>query len=207
MNDKKKTLPYVNGTKVITRAVRLSYVNLLKPKAINEGDDPKYSVQLIIPKSDTETLAALKKARKAAFDADGGSKLKGVKFEKIHDTLRDADEEFDTDDEKPELKDCYFMNVSSKTKPGIRKRVKGSKSNVETDDPEEVYSGVYALVSLNFYAFNVGKNKGITAGLNNVLVLGYGDYLGGRASASSDFGDLDLDEYDDDEEEYDEDLL
>lgn len=200
----KKSKPKVNGTKVITGVVRLSYVNLLEAKAINEGDDPKYSVQLIIPKSDKETLAALKKARKAAYDADGGSKLKGLKFEKIHDTLRDADEEFDTESEKPELKNCYFLNVSSKGKPGIVKREDGM--NVKTDDPEEVYSGVYAIVSLNFYAFNVGKNKGITAGLNNVMVLGYGDYLGGRASADADFDDIDFEEIDD-EEEYDEDLL
>lgn len=199
-----KSKPKVSGTKVITGVVRLSYVNLLEAKAINEGDEPKYSVQLIIKKSDKETLAALKKARRAAYDADGGSKLKGIKYDKIHDTLRDADEEFDTESEKPELKDCYFINVSAKTKPGIVKREDGL--NVKTDDPEEVYSGVYAIVSLNFYAFNVGKNKGITAGLNNVMVLGYGDYLGGRASADADFGDIDFDEVDD-SEDYDEDLL
>ena len=51
----KKSKPKVNGTKVITGVVRLSYVNLLEAKAINEGDDPKYSVQLIIPKSDTRS--------------------------------------------------------------------------------------------------------------------------------------------------------
>ncbi|MCJ0586564.1 DUF2815 family protein [Enterococcus cecorum] len=201
-----KAKPKVNGTKVVTGVVRLSYANLLSPKASGEGEEPRYSTQLIIPKSEKATLKALEQARKAAFDADGGSKLKGVKYANVHNTLRDADEEFDTDAEKPELKDCYFMNVSSKTKPGIVKRVNGA--NVETDDPEEVYSGVYAIVSLNFYAFNVGKNKGLTAGLNNVMVLGYGDYLGGRASANSDFSDMDFEEVDDEEEyDYDEDLL
>lgn len=201
-----KAKPKVNGTKVVTGVVRLSYANLLQPKASGEGEEPRYSTQLIIPKSEKATLKALEQARKAAFDADGGSKLKGVKYANVYNTLRDADEEFDTDDEKPELKNCYFMNVSNKTKPGIVKRVNGA--NVETDDPEEVYSGVYAIVSLNFYAFNVGKNKGLTAGLNNVMVLGYGDYLGGRASANSDFSDMDFEEVDDEEEyDYDEDLL
>lgn len=202
-----KAKPKVNGTKVVTGVVRLSYANLLQPKASGEGEEPRYSAQLIIPKSEKATLKALEQARKAAFDADGGSKLKGMKYANVRNTLRDADEEFDTDDEKPELKDCYFINVSSKTKPGIVKRVNGA--NVETDDPEEVYSGVYAIVSLNFYAFNINnKNKGLTAGLNNVLVLGYGDYLGGRASANSDFSDMDFEEVDDEEEyDYDEDLL
>lgn len=200
-----KAKPKVNGTKVITGVVRLSYANLLQPKASGEGEEPRYSAQLIIPKSEKATLKVLEQARKAAFDADGGSKLKGMKYANVRNTLRDADEEFDTDDEKPELKNCYFMNVSSKTKPGIVKRMNGA--NVETDDPEEVYSGVYAIVSLNFYAFNINnKNKGLTAGLNNVMVLGYGDYLGGRASANSDFSDMDFEEIDD-EEEYDEDLL
>ena len=48
----KKTIP----TKVITGVCRWSYANVWQPKAIEEGAKPKYSVSLIIPKSDTATV-------------------------------------------------------------------------------------------------------------------------------------------------------
>lgn len=54
-------------------------------------------------------------------------------------------------------------------------------------DSTEVYSGCYARVSINFYAYNVSGNKGIACGLNNVQKLSDGDYLGGRSRAEDDF--------------------
>ena len=47
---------FINPTKVITGVnTRWSYVNAWEPKSIN-GGAPKYSVSLIIPKSDTKTI-------------------------------------------------------------------------------------------------------------------------------------------------------
>ena len=51
----------INPTKVVTSVVRLSYANVWEPKSINGGAE-KYSVSLIIPKSDTKTLTAIQKA-------------------------------------------------------------------------------------------------------------------------------------------------
>lgn len=42
-------------SKVITGKVRFSYANVWEPKAGQEGWEPRYSVSLIIPKSDTKT--------------------------------------------------------------------------------------------------------------------------------------------------------
>ena len=65
-----------NPMKVITgEDTRWSYANVWEPKSIN-GGAPKYSVSLIIPKSDTKTVAKLKAAIEAAY-AEGESKLKG----------------------------------------------------------------------------------------------------------------------------------
>ena len=47
-----------NTTKVVTGVVRLSYANVWEPVSIN-GGTPKYSVSLIIPKSDTKTIEAI----------------------------------------------------------------------------------------------------------------------------------------------------
>ena len=57
----------VNPTKVITGThTRWSYANVWTPKAMAEGAKPKYSVSLIIPKSDTVTVQKIKAAIKAA---------------------------------------------------------------------------------------------------------------------------------------------
>lgn len=65
-----------NPMKVITgEDTRWSYANVWDPKSIN-GGAPKYSVSLIIPKSDTKTVAKIKAAIEAAY-AEGESKLKG----------------------------------------------------------------------------------------------------------------------------------
>ncbi len=57
-----------NPCKVITgKNTRFSYLIVNEPKAIN-GGTPKYSVSLIIPKSDTVTVEKIKAAIKAAYD-------------------------------------------------------------------------------------------------------------------------------------------
>jgi hypothetical protein len=186
----------VNGTKVITNKVRLSFVHLIEPHAF-EGQEEKYSTMLIISKDDKETLKAMKSAIKTAYEAAKGDKLKGVKFEKLKVSLRDGDEEMDTE-ERPEFENSMFINVSSKTKPQVLKREDGV--NVKTEDSDDVYSGVYAFASINFYAYNTAGNKGVTAGLNNIMTTCKGDFLGGRSSAEADFGDLDWDDDEDDDD-------
>ena len=63
----------VNKTKVITGPrTRWSYANVWDPKSIN-GGTPKYSVSLIIPKSDKKTVEAIKAAIQAAYE-EGESK-------------------------------------------------------------------------------------------------------------------------------------
>ena len=57
-----KNVKPVNPMKVITGPeTRWSYANVWEPKSIN-GGTPKYSVSLIIPKSDTRTVAKIKAA-------------------------------------------------------------------------------------------------------------------------------------------------
>lgn len=71
-----KNVKMSNPMKVITGPdTRWSYANVWEPKSIN-GGAPKYSVSLIIPKSDTKTVAKVKAAIEAAYH-EGESKLKG----------------------------------------------------------------------------------------------------------------------------------
>lgn len=60
-----------NPMKVITGPnTRWSYCNVWQPKSIN-GGTPKYSVSLIIPKSDTVTINKIRAAIEAVFDETG----------------------------------------------------------------------------------------------------------------------------------------
>jgi ABC-type glycerol-3-phosphate transport system substrate-binding protein len=175
-----------NPMKVITgKDTRWSYANVWEPKSIN-GGVPKYSVSLIIPKSDTKTIEAIKKAIQAAYK-EGEAKLKGNSrsvppLEAIKTPLRDGDLER-PDDEA--YKDSYFVNANSTTPPGI---VDASVQPILTRS--EVYSGVYGRASINFYAFNSNGNRGIACGLNNLQKIRDGEPLGSRATAESDFADF-----------------
>ena len=174
---------FMNATKVITGVnTRWSYANVWDPKSIN-GGAPKYSVSLIIPKSDKATIEKIKAAIQAAYE-EGESKLKGngrtvPALSTLKTPLRDGDLER-PDDEA--YKNSYFINANSATAPGI---VDADCNPILTRS--EVYSGVYGRASINFYAFNSNGNKGIACGLNNLQKIRDGEPLGGKSSAASDF--------------------
>lgn len=165
------------GTKVTTGKVRLSYAHLFEPHAI-EGNEPKYSVSVIIPKSDKETLQAIKEAVNEAKE-QGKSKWNGKVPANVKTPLRDGDVDREGDEA---YAGCYFLNANSKNKPGV------VDINVQPIlDSTEVYSGCYARLTLNFYAYNANGNKGIAAGLGNVQKLADGEPLGGFTRAEDDF--------------------
>ena len=178
---------FANPTKVTTGVkTRWSGGNVWEPKSIN-GGAPKYSVSLIIPKSDTVTVGKIKDAIKAAYE-EGQSKLKGNNksvpaLSSIKTPLRDGD--LDRPDDAT-YKGCYFINANSATAPGI---VDAARQPIL--ERSEVYSGVYGRASINFYAFNSNGNKGIACGLNNLQKISDGEPLGGKTRAEDDFADED----------------
>lgn len=182
---------FVNPTKVITGVnTRWSYVNAWEPKSIN-GGAPKYSVSLIIPKSDTKTIQKIQAAIQAAYE-EGQGKLKGngksvPALSVLKTPLRDGDAER-PDDEA--YADSYFVNANSGTAPGI---VDADRNPII--DRSEVYSGVYGRASINFYAFNSNGNKGIACGLNNLQKIRDGEPLGGKSRAEDDFATEDDDDF------------
>ncbi|WGV57814.1 DUF2815 family protein [Brevibacillus brevis] len=190
------------ATKVITGKVRLSYTHIFEPQSIDGGDE-KYSTAILIPKSDKETLRKIKAAVDAAKE-QGKSKWGGKIPANCKTPLRDGDEER-PDDEA--YAGHYFLNATSKNKPGIAKPIgkdgNGKTKFQEITDTTEVYSGCYAKVSLNFYPFDAKGNRGVAAGLNNVVKVQDGEFLGGRASLNDDFAEEDFDiDLDGDDEDF-----
>jgi len=174
----------VNLTKVVTGVCRLSYANIWQAKSIN-GGAPKFSTSVLIPKTDAVTVNRIKTAIQAAYE-EGESKLKGngksvPTLASLKTPLRDGDTER-PDDEA--YAGCWFVNANSGTAPGV---VDISRQPIL--ETSEIYSGVYARVSLSFYAFNSNGNKGIACGLQNIQKVRDGEPLGGRTRAEDDFDD------------------
>jgi len=182
-----------NETKVVTGKVRLSYANIFEPKSIN-GSEPKYSVSLIIPKEDTQMVETIKQAIENAKERDKG-KWNGKIPANLKTPLRDGDEER-PDDEA--YANSYFVNANSTKAPAVvsteKDRSTGKAIRLGED---EVYSGCYARVSINFYGFNASGNKGIACGLGNIQKVADGERLGGGSTAEEDFEFEEVDVEDD----------
>ena len=181
----------INPTKVITgKDTRWSYCNVWDAKSIN-GGTPKFSVSLIIPKTDTVTIEKIRKAIQAAYE-EGQSKLKGTSkympdLEDLKLPLRDGDKERKGD---PTYAGCMFINANSSTAPGI---VDADRQPIL--ERSEVYSGVYGRASITLYAFNSNGNRGIACGLNNLQKIRDGEPLGSRSRAEDDFDTNDDDDF------------
>ena len=173
--------------------VLFSYVNIFEAQAPQGGGDPKFSVTLLIPKSDTVTLNKIKEAMTEAREnfckRNGAAALP----QKPNHTLHDGDGVRDSGDPYgPECNGCYVITVSSKQKPVI---VDAFRNDIT--DPGEVYSGCYGRAAINFYGYNSNGKKGISAGLLSIQKLHDGDPFGTVGSAN-DFDDDFADEADDD---------
>lgn len=169
----------VNPCKVVTGVVRLSFANVWEPKSINGGTE-KYSVSLIIPKTDEKTINAINKAVDAAIE-EGRGKFGGKIPSKSALKLPLRDGDIDRPDDEA-YAGCFFVNANSTTPPEIV-----DKALNRILSRSEVYSGVYARVSINFFAFNSNGNRGVACGLGNIQKAHDGDPLGGKSSAADDF--------------------
>ena len=177
----------ISETAVRVGPVRFSYAYVFSPRKNEDGTDGKYSVQLLIPKTDKTALTFIENAINAAKQAGVSSKWNGKMppASKLKTPLRDGDEEYPDDDTYAGM---YFMNASTATKPGVRVLENGVMS--EALDGDDFYSGCYGCATVNFFAYNTSGNVGIAAGLNNLVKTRDGEKLGGGHSAEEDFADL-----------------
>lgn len=178
--------PILKENKVVFGPCRLSYTHLFEKYTPEGGGDGKYMTNILIPKGEKKTIDAINKAIEAAKKSGIVGKWGGKEPKKLDMPLHDGEEK---DDEV--YQDCLYVNAKCSTRPGIVDKQK----NPITDE-EEIYSGVWAYVSVTFYPYDVNGNKGVACGLNNVMKFKDDDRLGGRISAEADFGDFGDDEDD-----------
>lgn len=173
------------STQITTGKVRFSYCNLFKPRAAQAGAQEKYSVTLLIPKSDKATIqkikAAIAEAKTNYLSKNSGKKLPTD----LKVSLHDGDGERPNGGEfGPECKGCFVITVSSNNPPVI---VHADKTPLT--DPQELWSGCYGRAVINFYVYDTNGNKGITAGLNGIMKLYDGEPLSGGVVTDSDWDD------------------
>ena len=173
-----------DAQKVLTGEVRLSYCNLIQPRApMNGQGDPKYSVTLLIPKSDYATKADIDASIEAAA-RDATAKMWGGVRPQFASIVWDGDGV--RKNGMPFGDECrghWVLTASTKQKPHV---VGFDNINVDLA-PQDIYSGMYARVTLRFYGFNQNGNRGVGCGLGNVMKTREGEALAGGASAASDF--------------------
>ena len=174
------------ATKVLTGVVRLSYVNLVAPRANQQGGDPKYSVTLLIPKTDNATKLDIENSMKAAYE-EGVAKKWGGAHPQMKQLLWDGDGLRQSGlPFGEECKGHWVINASSKQKPQVV-----GIDNVSCElAPNDIYSGMYGRVTINFFPYDTAGSKGVGCGLGNVMKTADGEPLSGGASAASDFADF-----------------
>lgn len=175
-----------NPQHVVTGKVRLSYVHLFTPYANPNGGEPKYSTTILIPKSDIAAKQRIDAAIQAAITAGVSSRWNGVRPPQVAVPIHDGDGVRPSDGMPfgDECKGHWVVTGSSKQPP----QVVDSQLNPIISQTE-IYSGVYARVSINFFPYANSGKKGIGCGLGNVQKLEDGEPLGGGSSAADDFGD------------------
>lgn len=167
--------------KLTTSKVRLSYVNVFKPKETKQGD-LKYSVTCLLPKSDVKGYKMLMDTINAEFEAEKNGKLKGIASPK--NPVHDGDGVSPTG--KAYGDECkghwvFTASASSDYPPAVVDR------NVQPIiNPTELYSGCYGHVALSIYAYNTGST-GIGFGLNGIQKVEDGEALGHSFSAEDAF--------------------
>lgn len=191
------------STKVVTGKCRFSYVNVFEPQAPQGGGEPKYSVTLLIPKSDTVTLgkikAAIAEARENFCKRNGSNALPATPMTTLHDG--DGVKPNSSEPYGPECKGCWVLSTNAREnqKPVVVDEFGREISGPGTicTNPNAVYSGCYGRASINFYGYSNAR-KGIGAGLLGIKKLHDGDPLGGTFGSASDFDDDFVDMADED---------
>lgn len=173
--------------KVLTGEVRLSYANLTTPRAAQQGGEPKYSVTLLIPKTDTATKADIDASIQAAAN-DATSKVwNGARPPQLKVPI------YDGDGVRPsgvpfgnECKGHWVMTASTKLKPDVV-----GVDNIRCQlAPTDIYSGMYARVTVRFFGYSNSGSKGVGCGLGAVMKTRDGEPLGGSSSAATDFAGI-----------------
>lgn len=171
--------------RTVTIYGRLSYAHLNTPHAPNAQAEPKYSATLLIDKNDTDTLKAVSQAITAAVEEGVNRRTFNQPIDPNHTKyppLRDGDTPNDSGEPRgQEFAGHYFIAAKNKNQPIVVDTQRQPIIN-----PDDVYSGCYVNMAVEFYAYSNSGNKGISASLIGVQKVKDGDRLGAEPPKAED---------------------
>lgn len=175
---------YQFSTNVTTGKVRLSYANLFRPRAAAPGQEEKYSVTILLPKSDVETKQRIDAAIEAAKQK-GKDKWGGIIPPVVQTPIHDGDGVKPSDGMPfgEECKGHWVFTASAKI--DYPPEVVDAQLNPIINQ-SEIYSGCYARVNVNFFPYMFGGKKGVGCGLGPVQKIADGEPLGGGSPKAGD---------------------
>lgn len=155
--------------KFVTGLVRFAHVHLYKPISLIKDIDPKYTLTIIISKSETAEIKRIKATYKEVIKSND-------EFFALHPLIKKYSNLKDGDRKEgnPALKDSYYLSASSIEMPGV---VDLELSPII--DANEIYDGCYGRVSITFYPYATSAGGGIAIALNNVQKLRDGKRIKG----------------------------
>lgn len=183
----------INPTHVVTGKARLSYEHLMKPYANTTNDpsaEPKYSVTVLVPKADTATKARIDTGIAAAKQRGLDTKKykEGTPVDRLPAPVYDGDG-YRADGYTPFGPECQGCWVFTASCPQDRKPSVVDANCNPIIDPNEIYSGIYGRVAVDFFPYSFAGKQGVGCSLCNVQKLEDGEPLGMiRLSAEDDFG-------------------
>ena len=163
--------------------VRFSYCNLFQPQA-RPGQEPKYSVTILIPKTNAAAKAAVDQAVQEAIAAGVSKCWNGQRPPMPALCIHDGDGTRPSDGMPygEECKGHWIITASSKQPPFV---VDAQVQKII--NPTEVYSGMWGNVNVNFFPYNSNGKKGVGCGLNGVQKTRDGEPLSSRITAEEAF--------------------
>jgi hypothetical protein len=155
--------------KTTLKTVRFSYAHVFEPRGF-DGNTPKYSVSLLIDKSDEALVKQIKESLQVAIDEGIPKKWGGKKPAKLDICLRDGDTERPED---PNYAGKYYINASNVKQPTVLNQY----AKPATQD--EFYSGCYGVAVVDFYPHSHKNMKhGVYAQLLAVMKTEDGESFG-----------------------------
>lgn len=165
------------GNRALTPIFRVSFPNVFKATAFQEGQDPKYSIVMLFSKSMDKTelskFAALKQLVDEATKEKWGDKIP----KNFRSPFRDGSEK-----DFPGYENVIFCSASSKQKPSVVNE--DAEPIMEASD---FYPGCYAQAYVTAFAYDMAGNRGVAFGLSTVQKVKDGEPFVSRHDAKDDF--------------------
>lgn len=169
----------MNPNTVTIGECRLSYVHVFEPFSNMPGQDPKFSLVALLPKTNTAGKAAIDVAIDAARQIGMESRWGGQAPAMLATTIHDGDGlKQNGEAYGEECKGHWVINCNANTDhpPKVLDRTRQPML-----DQTDMYSGCYGYVNVTFYPYLFSGKKGIGCGLNMLMKTRDGQPLGGSA--------------------------